>query len=100
MSVEQAPHGHVQHRRRINNYVCTKCPAVTVTEDVDEGVTPFYINCPAEGCDGQGRSMFYQGHVASPVTFQFYRPSWFRRLFLIRIERDHVEQGGLLMRKV
>ena len=43
---------------KINVYVCQKCGGLTVTVDVDEGVTPFMLGCRATGkesdCDGDG----------------------------------------------
>lgn len=100
---------------RINVYVCEYgCHNVTV--DVDEGVTPFFIKCLRKStpdrpiqkkyldengeCIGIARSTFYPSgpkppHIPDP-THEWYRPESLDGLS--KDEKEHVDQGGLLLR--
>lgn len=95
---------------RKNAYFCKKCRKVTITVDVDEGVTPMFILCP--DCRKQATSMMYQlplcmrteftpngGITELPAQFEWYRPDKKEIEKLSKGEKEHVKQGGLLMRK-
>lgn len=86
-----------------NAYVCGKCGRVIITKDIDQGVTPFGIRCRllVEGkpCNGTATSKFYQlteAEQAAQPKYHWYRPKEVRHLS--RPEREHVKQGGLLLR--
>lgn len=92
---------------RENVYTCEKCGGLTVTIDVDEGVTPFMLKCRASGrqgdCDGFARSSFYPKgprppHMPAP-SWEWYRPDAEEVERLSDAMREHVRQGGLCIRK-
>jgi hypothetical protein len=94
-----------------NAYFCNKCRKVTITVDVDEGVTPSSIQCPhcnksiawsfmyqVPGC------MYFGDFKNGKMTFisadyEWYKPSEKETLMLSKAEAEHVFKGGLLMRK-
>lgn len=102
---------------RLNVYVC-EYHCHTVTVDVDHGVTPFMIKCRAKSrpdrplkprltgpdgeCIGTAQSSFYPKVPKPPwikdPEWEWYKPAAEEIPKLGRGERDHVEQGGLLMR--
>ena len=103
---------------KINIYTCEYgCQNITV--DVDEGVTPFMIKCVREAdkdrplkpekskdgvCIGTAKSNFYPTkgvptNVMDLVKHEWYSPKESERMTLSELEMDHVNQGGLLMRK-
>lgn len=85
----------------INVYTCEVCSGETVTIDVDEGVTPFYLDCRAtKGCSGIARSSMYRpraGH-ASP-TWEWYRPTQKQARKSGAAMAEHVRLGGLDIRR-
>lgn len=95
---------------RINVYKCEACHGLTVTIDVDPGVTPSMIYCYASGtpgqCTGTAHSAFYPtgprpDHIPPPA-WEWYRPTSEELIKLNRQDKykfDHVRQGGLLLRK-
>jgi hypothetical protein len=86
---------------RENPYVCQSCGKLTTTVHVDDGVTPFMLNCRATpGCKGMSYSSFYPkgprpAHVPPPA-WEWYRPADDQPLK--DWEADHVAQGGVLLR--
>lgn len=93
-----------------NVYVCERCSHYTVTIDVDEGVTPMFLACRADGeleptCGGTGQSLMYPPEpwpdgVPTTPQFEWYRPSQKELVELGWGEIEHVNKGGLLLRKV
>ena len=83
-----------------NVYVCPKSH-MTVTVDVDVGVTPFILKCRREGCDEFAQSRFYPKsprHYSMPdPEWEWYRPGY--EEYLLMEHDDHVEKGGLLIRR-
>ncbi|WP_342163120.1 hypothetical protein [Methylobacterium sp. SD21] len=83
---------------KLNIYTCGTCRGHVVTKDLDEGVTPFMMECRATaGCRGDMRSSMYR------VYDQEMRPDfeWYRPTAVEVVEpplRDHVSRGGLLIR--
>ena len=98
-------------------------PEVAQTELIDEGVTPFGIGCPE--CDGSAHSSMYPNcrpipkHIPEP-TFEFFKPKNNAEIkkyskvelkeaedkskdidinWLFKANKEHCNQGGLLMRK-
>lgn len=96
---------------RRNAYFCKECRKVTITVDVDEGVTPAFIGCPhckkamassfmyqIPGCMYFGE--FKNGQMTIlPADYEWYKPNEKETLMLRKDEAEHVFKGGLLMRK-
>lgn len=88
---------------KLNAYICKTCKGKTVTIDIDDGVTPFMLNCRAtEGCKSWAQSQCYDVdplEVGKPA-FEWYQPS------LAEIKKsspgmiDHAAQGGLFIRPI
>ena len=86
---------------RRNAYFCKMCRKVTITVDVNEGVTPMFIMCPH--CNTLATSFMYQLpgclHIGVEAEYEWYKPSEKETLMLSKGEAEHVFKGGLLMRK-
>lgn len=83
-----------------NIYVCEKCKGHLVTVDRDRGVTPFMLDCRATlDCKGMMKSSMYR--VFDPeigADHEWYRPT---ALEVVKSHlQSHVDQGGLLIRKI
>lgn len=92
---------------RVNVYVCPVCAGYTVTIDIHRGVTPFMLGCRASGrpgdCGGMAESSFYPkgtqpAHIPPP-SWEWYTPSDAEYRRLNRDMREHVDKGGLMIRK-
>jgi len=86
-----------------NSYTCEKCGKQVVTVNLDDGVTPFIILCRANWpgeCSGEAKSGFYRIDQESPATWGWYRPVGAELKRLDPGVRHHVEQGGLVLRKL
>ncbi len=84
-----------------NIYGCDKCLKCIVTVDKADGTTPFMIGCEAtKGCTGEMYSSFYKGSLDDEPTHEWYKPEGVERATLSPDELDHVERGGLLLRKI
>lgn len=86
---------------RINVYTCETCNGKTVTIYRHNGTTPFVIGCRMAHCNGKAYSALYQ--VLPPVpepAWEWYRPNLWRRLWLKRSASEHVNKGGLLLRRI
>ena len=94
---------------RLNIYVCEACRSHIVTRDVDEGVTPFMLSsaeyCP-KGCVSEKpggvhmSSSFYRvWDQRIREDYQWYAPGPEESAGLNPYHADHVERGGLLIRK-
>jgi hypothetical protein len=99
---EKKPEPTSTPRERINGYRCTKpkCGHITLTVDVDEGVTPFMIGCTK--CKADAHSMFYPQKGLPPpmsaVTHEWFKPDDAALKRLDPGTRQHVQMGGLIMR--
>lgn len=86
---------------RRNAYFCKACKRIIITVDVNEGVTPMFIQCPE--CYCPATSFMYQLpgalHLGVEAEYEWYKPSESETLLLSKGEADHVFNGGLLMRK-
>lgn len=87
-----------------NLYVCDTCEGHIVTVDVDEGVTPFMMNCQGadgllckEACKGYMRSAMYRVPQDIKPSHEWYYPQDLREVKPNLM--DHVTNGGLLFRK-
>ena len=87
---------------RENVYTCQVCHKFFVTVDVDDGVTPFMTECKEAGCKGGAHSSFYPTGPRPPripaPTYEWYKPDAAEMASLSGGVRQHVEQGGLLLR--
>jgi hypothetical protein len=88
-----------------NAWHCGECGRFTVAVHVDEGVTPFVIGCRATpGCQGLARSIFYPPEPwpswAPEAEWEWYRPTPSERQGLAPEVREHVREGGLLLRRI
>lgn len=86
---------------KLNIYVCDTCRGHIVTRDVDEGVTPAFLNCRAtEDCEGTMQSSMYRVFDQTMrEDHQWFRPSSAECMGLSAGVLDHVGNGGLLLRK-
>ena len=89
---------------RINVYVCGDCRKLTVTVDVDEGVTPFMIECQngKGGCGGYAYSQFYPSGtkpawIPDP-QWEWFKPTGEGYAKLSEAMKEHVDKGGLDIR--
>lgn len=82
-----------------NIYTCDKCHGHIVTQDADQGVTPFMLKCRKNpDCGGTMRSSMYRVFDQSiGASHEWYRPTVLE--VLTPPERDHVDKGGLLLRE-
>ena len=87
---------------RRNIYVCDACNGHIVTVDLEEGVTPFMLPCMCkEGCKGLMQSSMYRVFdQRMAASHEWYRPAEAEIAALSPGYRDHVKNGGLLIRKV
>ncbi|ARK09055.1 hypothetical protein A6C57_01280 [Fibrella sp. ES10-3-2-2] len=81
---------------QINTYTCGK-GHVTVTRDVDEGVTPMNKNCPT--CGQPARSGWYNVDQLQTPTHEWYKPRHPERYNNPNM-REHCQKGGLAFRAV
>src|SRR5882724_11753926 len=92
---------------RINVYVCPKCDGYTVTIDIHVGVTPFMLRCRASGkegdCDGMAESSLYPEGPPPPwipdPSWEWFKPVGSEYRKLSRDMKEHVDKGGLDLRK-
>lgn len=89
---------------RINVYVCDTCKSHIVTIDIHEGVTPMWLPCKHLACSGMAESSMYPSrrpipvHIGAP-QWEWYTPQFGEYINLSSGEREHVNQGGLLLRR-
>ncbi len=88
-------------RPRLNVYTCS-AGHQTVTIDRDKGTTPFMIGCVESGrlCNRDAMSSCYQVDQSLVPTHEWYAPTERQAKRLHPAERDHVERGGLLLRRI
>lgn len=100
-----------------NAYWCRDCHGYVVTLDVEDGVTPMFLACRVGGepdkdrCSGTMESMMYPsepwpdkdgfGHaIPTEPTWEWYKPRRREYRKLDAASRDHVDKGGLLLRRI
>lgn len=89
-AVSEKPQG------RLNQYTCKTCGGVITTIDRDHGTTPMMLACRAtKDCDGSMFSAMYQ--VESNLTPEW---EWYKPVKAKGADREYVEMGGLLLRKI
>lgn len=85
----------------LNNYTCLNGHSIT-TVDVDEGTTPFHIECPR--CKAMATSAGYPPARPFPaefpdITHEWYRMNHNKAEMLCKAHKYHHENGGLFLRK-
>ncbi len=86
--------------RRLNAYICEDLH-ITVTNDKDEGTTPFMIPCPV--CNSAATSRMYKVNNKNEnlkPTHEWYKPEPKEWDLLSDNAIEHVKQGGLMLRKI
>jgi hypothetical protein len=81
---------------KINTYTCPK-GHVTVTIDREYGVTPMMLGCQ-QNCTEMARSGWYRVSQDLKPEYEWYKPKTTKGLNIN--EKDHVERGGLLLKKI
>jgi SEC-C motif len=82
----------------INIYRCRANGHETITVDRVEGTTPVAICCPS--CDSDAYSAWYKCDQTLVPTHEWYKPELKEYRTLNASGRDHVDAGGLLLRKI
>jgi hypothetical protein len=82
---------------RLNMYTCDN-DHNTITIDLNEGVTPFMIDCMTLDCGLIARSHFYNVSPELIPAYEWYYPTNLKGLHPAEVE--HVVKGGLLLRKI
>jgi hypothetical protein len=92
---------------KLNAYRCDDCGGNTVTLDVDEGVTPMFLGCRADGtetgCGGRAVSMGYPKGPApswAVPAWEWYKPGPVELRGMSPEMRDHCQRGGLALRRI
>jgi hypothetical protein len=95
-------------KKKINAYICSELHA-TVTEDVHQGTTPMFIECPKCKSNHKmnaARSQMYLVNQSLPPSHEWYKPiaeqmpaiqAEYGSAFKLVLE--HLNQGGLLLRE-
>ena len=82
-----------------NAYSCLSCGKTIITEDQDEGVTPFMVSCRVTPrCAGMMQSHFYRGpevESGRPVAFIWRKPTKREYKRSSPAMRQHFDDGGL-----
>jgi hypothetical protein len=83
-----------------NIYTCQVCHHHIVTQDADEGTTPFSTSCKALDCKGMMVSSMYRVFDQSiRASHEWYRPSAPEVAAMSSAVQAHVKQGGLILRE-
>lgn len=88
---------------KINTYTCA-AGHQTVTVDLVEGVTPMMLTCKQRHSDGKhdctemAMSAWYRCDQSLTPEYEWYKPENLKKLR--PSEREHVKQGGLMLRKI
>jgi hypothetical protein len=84
-----------------NCYTCRACGGHVITEDREEGTTPFMIDCHAKkGCEGPMYSACYRGDFVNsdePATFIWRKPTREEYRRANSFMKHHFDQGGLYL---
>lgn len=89
----------MEKQKRINLYNCRSCGNTIITIDKDKGTTPMFLGCENYGgCkDGRMFSMMYNVPEILVPSHEWYKPQLSE---CKSYEVDHVQNGGLLLRKI
>lgn len=79
-----------------NIYACNKCGKTIVTEDLDEGVTPFMILCRAtKDCNGFMLSKMYPKGINKDPDYVWRKPTKQEYKKASAARKNHYDRGGL-----
>lgn len=84
--------------RRLNIYTCPTCGFNLLSEDVDDGVTPFSMPC---SCGLNIFSHFYkvgQEEQSLPADIVWYKPNKDEIRKMSKSMREYIKNGGLQYR--
>lgn len=92
-------------KNAINEYRCPTCNWKAITKTLVDGVTPMFIRCEGPKlCDRNtlpaAVSMMYRVNQAQQPTHEWYRPEGEELEKAVPSVKDHVEAGGLLLRRL
>ena len=74
---------------------------VAVLFATDEGVTPFLVTCKTPDCGRRAHSLCYSEQCqVFEATHEWFRPSLADMAYESASMRDHVERGGLVLRRI
>jgi len=93
--------GIAKSKGKKNVYACPSCGHGFVSQDVDEGVTPFMTECINPRCEG-GMAQSFMYNIPQEYLANF-KPAveWYKPPVVLNLtpgEAQHVESGGLLWR--
>lgn len=97
--------GKVPTPPAMNAYQCQRRKGhIVITIDMHPGVTPMFMNCRYPHCPGTSSSMGYPSAPMPDIlktapTFVWYRPSLREMMDLSQEFVDHINGGGLLLRR-
>ena len=77
-----------------NGYSCDNCKQRIVTINLEDGVTYFMIPCTTPLCRGAMKSHFYAIPQTEEPTHEWFKPS-----LRSAVDKEHVKNGGLELRK-
>ena len=83
-----------------NLYVCEVCDLHIITIDRDNGTTPYLMGCQTELCNALMRSRVYRIDQAWMPSHEWYKPSEEETAKQNPAIKQHIEFGGLLLRKI
>jgi hypothetical protein len=86
-----------------NIYTCEICGEHIVSIDADAGVTPFLIGCAETtggSCVGKMKSSLYRVDQNLRASHEWYRPAQPPILGFSQWVREHIEKGGLIIRRI
>lgn len=82
--------------QRLNRYTCQVCRGTITTMDVDDGTTPFMLDCHAtEGCHGTMTSSMYRVPIDAVPTFVWRKATAEEYKAASPAMRHHFDLGGL-----
>jgi hypothetical protein len=99
VNLDSRPEGY---QGKKNIYVCDQCHGHIVTVDRDAGTTPFTTDCCVTvSCKGWMKSSMYRVFDQDiAATHEWYKPSSVEAESMPQHVQHHIDQGGLLLRKI
>jgi hypothetical protein len=86
-----------------NAYKCEACRCLTITIDIDEGVTPMYLACrcaPHKSCTAPSQSQVYPSYAQDlGHHWEWFKPDSETIQKMSDEMKDHLARGGLAIRR-